>query len=134
MKKKVYAYYLLVDQGGYYLHDPISVDWVDYGVIEKETEKTYQLGHGRSREGNNKLKYYSKYFREGWSEEANPANCVVNKDLIDKFTIEQKSGARITFNLVYRSFKEYSDEEIINKAKKYLKKVFKRITDNNLVD
>lgn len=130
MKKKIYTYCLIVDQHGFYVADTIALDWADYGVVEKETDKTYQLGIGKSRDGKNKVKYYPQYFEEGWKKESYPYSCVVYKHSIDKFEIKMKDGARITFNLIYRSFKEYSDEEIINKGKKYLKKVFKNIIDN----
>lgn len=129
MKKKIYTYYLIVDQHGVYLKDTIALNWANYGVVEKETDKTYKLGIGEIRDGKTKVRLYPEYFQEEWKK-GYPYECVVNKSDIDKFKVEMKSGARVIFKLIYRSFKEYSDEEIINKGKKYLKKLFKNIIDN----
>jgi hypothetical protein len=138
INKTIYSYWILVDASGKRLGNPISVERAAYGTIEKVNQVTYVVNRKKERVGDSLAKIHANkpdanMYQPGWNTDTCAGSCFKTRiDNIDKFIIvhdERPDEYKLVFWLVYRSFDEYSDDQIVRKTKTHLRKYFKNIID-----
>ncbi len=141
INKTIYSYWVLVDASGKSVGSTISADHAECGTIEKDNPVTYVVNRKRRRVGDILVKIHSddpdaimhQLYQPGWHGDLLAGSSFkTRKEDIGKFILvhdERPEDHNMAFWLVYRSFNEYSDDQIVRKAKTHLRKYFKRIID-----